>query len=254
MAPARVGFTAEGHQAYQFFFYHPDSVQNNLANLKSDMDGFFAHTGITIQFQAFAHLADFDNNLRSQKPAFQWVPEWYVEVYGKTLGLKPFLVAVRSGQSTYRKVLVSNKKSELGKNDLAGRTLAMTAMGPDRKKILDRILFSPNNIRSDKLTIVEVPKDSDALLALILFQVDFALVSEDNLREMSHLSTAVEQNVVQLLKTNPIPMPYLCYLEGSVEPEEVLRMKELFIGSERKQERKSFKEALQIDAWQPVSH
>lgn len=254
IAPAAMVIAIESQQTYQFFFYHPDSVQNNLSYLKSSMDSFFADTGIAVQFQPFAHLADFDSSIRTQKPAFQWVPEWYVEKYGEKLGLRPFLVTIHNGKSTYRKVLACNKRKRLDIADLSGRTLAMTSMGPDKEKILDRILFAPNNASSDRLSIVEVPKDSDALLALVLGQVDFALVSEDNLQELSRLSAAVKRNVVQLKKTKPISMPYMCYLEGAVNKEEVLKIKELFLRPDLKKSRMGVKEALQIDAWQPVSY
>lgn len=218
------------------------------------MDVFLAKAGLDLQFQPFAHIADFDANLRQQKPAFQWVPEWYVARYGKSLGLKPFLVAVRNGKSTYRKILVCSTRNRQNPSELNGKTMAMTTMGPDRREILKKILFTPLKINARGLTLVEVPKDSDALLALMLGQVDFALVSENNLGVLNRLSAAVERNVVQLEKTNPISMPFLCYREDAVEGDELDRMKNLFLLPPSQSGSGDLMEMLQIDAWQIVSH
>ncbi|MEW6429219.1 MAG: PhnD/SsuA/transferrin family substrate-binding protein [Thermodesulfobacteriota bacterium] len=238
----------------KFFFFHPDSAQNNLSQLKSQMDGLLSGAGLDLQFQPFNHFADFDTSLRQQKPAFQWVPEWYVAKYGEPLGLKRFLVAVRQGKSLYRKVLICSGRNRQNLQDLDGRTLAMTTLGPDGHIILRDILFTPLGLNDRGLTVVEVPKDSDALLALMLGQVDLALVGEDNLDVLRRLNGAVDRNVVQMERTLPLPMPVLCYRQDSVPEEELNRMKDLFLQSPSRSGGREFMEMLQIDAWQTIAH
>ncbi|MEW8209282.1 MAG: hypothetical protein AB2735_02400, partial [Candidatus Thiodiazotropha taylori] len=67
-----------GDDGLRFYYFNPDSPQNNLGRLKSDMESLLEGFDLAIEFQPFAHLTDFDSRVRSDRPAFVFAPHWYL--------------------------------------------------------------------------------------------------------------------------------------------------------------------------------
>ncbi len=91
------------------YYLNPDSPQGNLVQLKRTMDDFFAKANPPITFQPFAHLVDFEEQLKVNTPAFLFIPGWYLKNYGSELNLRPLITPVRKGINTY----VINMASEI---------------------------------------------------------------------------------------------------------------------------------------------
>ncbi len=242
-----------GNSLLNFFYYNPDSPQNNLGHLKQEMDSFLASFDEKIVFQPFAHFADFDRNVRLQRPAFQLLPDWYLKLYGSQLKLKPLLQPLRSGEASYRKVLLA-RSGQTTADSLAGRSLAMTPMGPRSAAILDTILFDEMDMNADRLNIVLVPKDSDALFALVLGQVSLALVASDNLKFIAARNPQLVKAVTVVRRSKPLPLPVLCYAEGTVSNEDLARFSKVFQESTCSEQCRNLMGMLRFDGWQTVTH
>jgi ABC-type phosphate/phosphonate transport system substrate-binding protein len=236
----------------RFYYFNPDSPQSNLGRLKREMDMFLARSASRVTFQPFAHLVDFHNNLKKKQPAFVLLPEWYLLEYGGELQLQPLLIPVRNGATSYRKVLLFRKDAPDGVQNIARHSLAMTSMGPKGEMLLNTILFSRLGVDASEVNIVVVPKDSDALFALALGQVDMALVAEENLERISRINPRIMQAVRPVIESDPIPRPILCYTKQTVPSGEVKKFKDMLLSAGNKAQ--LIMEMLQIDDWKNISH
>ena len=243
--------SADSHPA-ELLYYNPDSPQSNLSRLKRSMDNFLSRAEFPITFQPFAHLVDFENQFKGKPPAFVFVPQWYFKTYGVNLRLRPLLIPIRNGEPSYRKVLLGTRHTDLDFDHPPLPTLAMTPMGPDWDAILDEILFSARGTAVGKINAIIVPKDSDALFALALGQVDMALVVKENLDLIAKINPNILQSVRPLLESGAIPMPVLCFTEGVASTTDIQALMELFLNSKARESLLIIMEMLQINEWQAV--
>jgi hypothetical protein len=238
-----------------FYYFNPDSTQSNLTRLKEAMDAALTSGGLTCAFQPFVRLRDFEDKIGNDPPGFVFLPEWYLRQDGNLKKrFKPFLVPVRQGTSTYRKVLLVAADSDLTMEKLPGVTIAMTPMGQAGLSMLNEAIFAAHGLNCDKLTFVTTAKDSDALFALALRQVKAALVSMDNLAYIGRINPQIPKTVKTLAVSQPVPLPVLCYAQGIVPAEEVEKLKSLLLAGRQNENVAQIMEMLQIDAWQVYPH
>lgn len=238
----------------KLYFFNPDSAQSNLSRLKLEMEILFDRSGYPVSFQAFSYQTDFDAKIEEQQPKFLFAPEWYIKKYGRRLKIKPFLVPVYKGATTYRMVLLVVKNSQLTLDSLENLTLAMTSMGPDSRTFLNHVLFPKHFEKTCPFHPVIVPKSADALFALFLGHVDSALVAKEHLETFKKMMPRIVGGVRPLVLSKPIPMPMLCYSEELAAPKEVEIFKTVFIGEKNKGIRNKLSELLQIDEWQETAN
>ncbi len=211
------------------------------------MDTLLSASGFS--FQPFARFHDFDREVRSATPAFLFLPEWYLHQDGNHKRFKPFLIPVRQGTTTYRKVLLVADDSGLTTETLAGTTIAMTPVGEAGLALLDETIFQRIGLRGKELKFITTAKDSDALFALALRQVKAALVSQDNLEHVGRLNPRLLERVKILAVSDPLPLPVLCYVAGVVPPGGVEKMRQLLLAGKEGGKAARIMDMLQIDTW-----
>ncbi|MES9940088.1 MAG: hypothetical protein ABW104_01790 [Candidatus Thiodiazotropha sp. 6PLUC2] len=234
-----------GDSGLRFYYFNPDSPQNNLGRLKSDMEMLLRDFSISIEFQPFAHLNDFDQRVREDRPAFVFAPHWYLKRYVDELGFNPLLQAVRHQRNDYQKLLVSKRKGNSEFRKSGRKTLAMTSLGPDSKKLLSGILDASDLIDVDQVSIVEVPKDADAIFAAALGQVDVALVTQTNLKLFKSINPKLIDSLRVYSDFTPVDMPVLGYLDGAVTKEQSDQLIKFILSSQDS----TVMRTLQIDGW-----
>lgn len=232
-----------------FLYFNPDSIHNNLSGLKEAMDTFLSASGFAFSFQPFARFHDFDREVRSETSAFLFLPEWYLHQDGNDKRFKPFLIPVRQGSTTYRKVLLVASDSALTAEKLAGTTIAMTPAGQAGLAVLDEAIFRRIGLRGKELNFITTAKDSDALFALALRQVKAALVSQDNLEHIGSANPRILKTVKIIAVSEPLPLPVLCYVSGAVPASEVERMRKGFLAGKDGGKAAQVMKMLQIDGW-----
>lgn len=238
----------------EFYYFNPDSAQSNMGHLKLEMDTFFVQSGFKVSFQAFSYQTDLDVKIGEQRPQFLFAPEWYIKKYGRRLKIKPFLVPVYRGMTTYRKVLLVAKNSLITLDAINNRSLAMTSMGPDSEPFLKQILFSGSSKKSFSFHPVIVPKSTDALFALFLGHVESALVIKEHLKNLEKMLPRIIGGVRPLAVSKPIPMPMLCYSAELVDKTDMEKFKHVFLSEDNKTAQKKLLELLQIDGWQEITN
>lgn len=240
---------AAGADNKNFYYFNPDSSQSNLARLKKEMERFLNKKDLALNFQPFAKYHDFHREMEAGLPAFVFLPDWYYQQNKKNSKLKPLLQPLRNGLVTYRKILLTTQDSTLTLQGLSNKILAMTTMGNEAPDAVNRLLFNTFKIKSDSLNIIATPKDSDALFALAVRQVDAALVSENNLQRIGKINPRILQIVRPLAESQPIPMPILCTGNGKVLDKKVMKLKKIFLEAKYSDDSADLMEMLQIDAW-----
>ncbi|XCN72508.1 MAG: PhnD/SsuA/transferrin family substrate-binding protein [Candidatus Electrothrix aestuarii] len=243
------GACSAENNSIKFYYFNPDSAQSNLTRLKEVMEQFLQQNALPLDFQPFAKYHDFHREMARNKPAFVFLPEWYIQKNKGNYKLTPLLQAIRQGQKTYRKVLLTAKDSKLTVQSLHNKTLAMTSMGEDSSNILSNLF----KVAANSLNIIATPKDADALFALAMHQVDAALVSKNNLLKIGALNPRITDIVFPLAESKPIPLPLLCVVD-QVPNKKVMMLKKVFLDAKRSDESSNLMEMLQIDAWHNYSH
>jgi len=240
---------AQVAERIQFYYFNPDSIKSNLRQLKSNMDSVLQKNNIPAAFQPFAKFSDFNDNIRTQRPSLLYVPYWYFERYGKELKLRPLLTSLQDKKTNYQKKLITNINSKKSIGHLDHSSLAMTTMGPDSKSMLNNIVFSDNSINTKKFSIIEVPKDIDAIFAVALGQVDSALVSSINLQLLEKRNPRLTKSIRVIANTKPMTLPILCYLEGTLTEEKIKELRVQLKNTDNLEQ--SVAQVLGVDAWGP---
>jgi hypothetical protein len=248
-SPQLTGSAASAH----FFYFNPDSAQSNLSGLKQSMDTYLTAEGFTFSFQPFTRFRDFDRQVKEVNPALIFLPEWYLKQDGNDKKFKPFMIPVHKKVTTYRKVLLVTADSALTTAKLTGATMAMTPVGSAGMTMLNEAIFKANGINPDTLNVITTAKDSDALFALTLGQVNAALISEENLNSIGAINPQILKTVKTLAVSTPIPLPVLCYAEGAVAGADLDKLRKSLLAGKSNKDTARLMELLDIDAWQPPS-
>lgn len=242
--------SVSAQEPIDLFYFNPDSVQFNFSLLKKEVDQFFQSSDFEIRFQAFSHQADFDRLLMERRPALVLIPAWYFAQHGKDLALTPLLTPLNNGQPSYSKVLLVRSTALAKETDIAGKTVAATTMGPQTSEQLG--IFFSNGHRVDFSTshLITTPKDADALFALVLGQVDMAVVGKETIREVGGSNQKILAAVKEIIPSKPMPLPLLCITNGSMKQEEIERLRRTLVEGGNRKPRPSFMTMLQYDGWQ----
>lgn len=239
----------------EFYYFNPDSLQSNLGRLKAEMDLLFSREKIHIIFQPFAHFTDFDRKARQEQPTYLFLPSWYLVLNQKELHLRPLLTPSLKGERFYKKILIIAGNSDLSLQNITHQSLALTSIGPEKNKILNELLFSAHDIEAGQLNTVIVPKDTDALFALMLGQVDMALVVEENYKNIITINPRIAKTVKIIAETKPIPMPVLCFHGKKASTQDVEKIKRIFLNAVKAGGGEvSIMEMLNIDEWQTIKN
>ncbi|MEJ2619660.1 MAG: hypothetical protein P8163_05235 [Candidatus Thiodiazotropha sp.] len=236
---------AAGNDGLRFYYFDPDSPQNNLGRLKNDMESLLKDFDKNIEFQPFTHLTDFDARVRSDRPAYVFAPHWYHERYGDEISFIPLLQPVHHEQNSYRKLLVTRRHATDETNTPERLTLAMTTLGPGSKLLLASMLNSDSFVAFDQLSIVEVPTDADAIFAAALGQVDVALVSQANMKLFRTLNPRLIDSLQVISESTSVDLPVLGYIRGVVTTERAEALKKFILSSQTS----AVMRTLHIEGW-----
>lgn len=244
--------TVYGAAKFNFYYFNPDSVQSNFSQLTKGFSHFFNQHGVDASFQAFTQKGDFDRKVREERPALVLVPSWYFQQYGKALGLQPLLTSLENGRPNYTKVLLVRKSEPFTVQQLKGRTVAMTTMGPDTEGVLSNTFFRDQGVDFTAMNIIETPKDADALYALALGQVDAALVGRSTLETVGSANQNITAGIKEIAASAPVPMPLLCTLPGTMDAVRIAQLKQKFQDGGKDGSLPGYMKMLNINGWQNI--
>ena len=236
----------------KFYYFNPDSVQSNFSLLSRGFGNFLKQVGLDASFQAFSQKSDFDQRIKEIQPDLVLVPSWYFQQYGQSLGLTPLLTSLENGKPNYTKILMVRKAEPYTLDQLKGKTVAMTTMGPHTEELLSENYFKDQGVDFSAMNIIVTPKDADALYALALGQVDAALVGQATLNMVGSVNQRLLEATKELATSSPVPTPLLCALPGSADKAEVAKMKEMLLEDSDKGALPKHTDVLHINGWQKI--
>jgi len=191
-----------GDARADLLLYTPEWSPGNLGVLSAAVERYLSESDLDMEFQAFARYEDFLRELRQRDPDFLSAPAWVEDE--ERLALTALARPLRDGRPSYRKVLLVGP-SIVSTADLASASIALTAHGGD-DTVLESVLRSVD-VERDGVTVLPVPKDIDALLALGFGQVDAALVSTGQLAHLARVSPRTADRLKPLAVSGDIPFP-----------------------------------------------
>lgn len=164
------------------FFYNPETNINNFASLKISIDAHLAKFNQG-KFQPFDNKLVFEDFIAKQSDGVFMLSSWHYRQLQKKLLLKPILVGTSKGKATQRKILSVNQEIT-NLEQLHGKTIAVSGSKNYSASILKQIFAQQNGKILDDVTLLLVPKDIDALMAVGFGMASAALTSEKSLEKL----------------------------------------------------------------------
>jgi hypothetical protein len=193
-------------QGKTLYFYSPEFGPGNLSVLTEAVDVFFTDSGVKIQFQPFARLEDFRQEIKANPPTFVIAPKWVTEHECIDPSLTAIVQPLRGGATSGRRALMAGPSVESAKQIANGSVAAaVPATGGGREDV------SMGRFRADNPTVnvIPVPKDIDALLAVGFGQVDAAFVSLAQFEMLERVNPNLTANLREIGYSQESPFPRL---------------------------------------------
>ncbi len=198
----------ESPLAREMFFFSPDWRPSNINVVATALRQYIAEEGADLRFQAFDRHEDLMREVEARHPPFLQLPVWAAEDPNFPAKLTALSTPVLEGRSSYRKALMA-KSGITGLSSLADRSLAATVPGTNKGKSTAGLqkMLPGLPLSNGRISVIPVPKDIDALLALCFGQVDAALVTEVEYKKLLAVNPTITQGLITLTYTHDIPFP-----------------------------------------------
>lgn len=213
LATALPGRAGADRPAWVFHF-DPDTAPTDPGRFKAVVGAFLVKVDERLKFQPFRRRVDFERELTQREPSYLIVGLDYFRQNRNRLRLRPLLLPARRGKHSFQKVIITRLPS-LEPAALAGRSLAATAL---RSNEAFDSLLGPIGVARDRLRIVHVTKDVDAILALAFGQVDAAMVRPESIDRIRLVNPNAVAGLRTIYTTRPVFYPPLCQV-GTQTPE-----------------------------------
>ena len=194
----------------KIYFYNPEiNTARNLV-LKSTWDNYLHEAG-DYEFQPVDDEAEFIQLVQGQTNAAFIMAEWfYTSMFSSASADQNLDVAfqgARNGKDTYSKILVANKNTL----DFENITIACSGSKDRAKAILHSIYPELSAHQLNKLKVLLVPKDIDALMAVGYGLAEMALSTEVSLSKMSSLNETLYKDMIVVRESKPLKRSVLVF-------------------------------------------
>ncbi len=171
-----------GNDQVTIYFYSSEATTSRNTVMKSTFDEYFASHSAPTRFQPVADRDTFTGLFGKQPNSLYIMASWqYAQLAGSDQRAQPILIGEKNGKRTYQKLLIS-KQADL--NWSAPLTVA-TSIAPDvSRRLLQGMLPDANLSNLTHVSLLEVPKDVDALMAVRFGLAPAALTTDYNLAKM----------------------------------------------------------------------
>lgn len=194
-------------------FYSPETNINNFGTLKTEFDGFFAGVG-GHKFQPYGDRAAFEKALESGAGLFL-MSSWHYPQLAAKAAWQPTLIGQLREKFTQRHVLCA-KKGTVGMGALKGAKVASVGNKPFTMNLLADLLGAEHRALVPEQNVLPVPKDIDALLAIVFNTAQGAVVTEGGLDRLAKTNARQHEALAQLAKG---PERLLSIVAGPAQPD-----------------------------------
>lgn len=204
---------SETNPQTKIYFYNPEiNTASNLV-LKNAWD-LYLHNFGPYEFQPVDDENSFKQLVYEEQNAAFIMAEWFYSSYlkGKISDLEFVFQGRKHNQDTYRKILISNKRSL----DFESITIAASGTDARAREILKSIYPELSEDQLKKLNILLVPKDIDALMAVGYGLAEMALATEVGLYKIEQLNQNLFKDMIVLKESSPLKRSVLIFKSKSI--------------------------------------
>ncbi len=173
------------------YFYSSETNINNFKSLKMEFDSYLAQFG-PYEFQPFRDRDTFEAQLAEKKDCVVLLSSWHYDNIRDHYGLRPVLIGARNGKTSQKRLLVT--KGNTTHVDMVKIGQIASASSVDyTQTILLEMFHDPEMV--NKLKILAVPKDIDALMSLGFGMAKSAITTDYSLETLRKMNPALSQKI-----------------------------------------------------------
>jgi ABC-type amino acid transport substrate-binding protein len=184
------------------YFYNSETNIDNFATLKTNFDSYLSKQGGDYQFQPFNNMDKFEDTINDQKSSVYLLSSWHFNALQKRFPLKIAMIGSFKGSIVQRKVLCTKKDIV----DLSMLKAIKTIAGAGSESYIRSILQQITGEKYkeiESVTLVRVPKDIDALMAVGFGMADAAISSEASLTSLEKINPTQYKQLNRLSDSDP---------------------------------------------------
>ena len=247
----------KAHRIINIVLYNPDLTFAHIETFTTTVTNYLesrSNDDNELALEFFRKNEDLETYIAEESPSFAIFSSWYYVNNKKLYDANPLLIASKDHKTYYNKIIYVHKDSDIKQlEDLKGKTLALASSGKRDYLYLDKVIFKEEINSKSSLIVIAVPKDMDALLALVMQQVDAALVTAESYELLKESAPTYLEDIEAFYISPPIPMPILCTLEENISQETINHIQDVFLTMDENSLGIESMELLQIDKWIPFS-
>ncbi|MCP4399136.1 MAG: phosphate/phosphite/phosphonate ABC transporter substrate-binding protein [bacterium] len=173
------------------FFYSSESNINNFKSLKMEFDGYFAKFG-AYEFQPFSEKHTFEQQIDEQQNCLILLSSWHYNNIRDAFHLMPLLVGLRNGYAWQKRLLVASGEST-DLNALKSGQIASAGSIQYTRMLLNGMFGNSETV--EKLRILIVPKDIDALMSIGFGMAKAAITTDYSLEILAKMNPALYKKI-----------------------------------------------------------
>ncbi|MEW6159427.1 MAG: PhnD/SsuA/transferrin family substrate-binding protein [Verrucomicrobiota bacterium] len=167
-------------------FYSSETSVNNFRLLKEEFDSYLTRLGPYL-FQPFSQVETFETFVRDKKSSCSMVSSWHFKNLRERVALEPVLVGRLRDRTMQRRVLAVDK-SITSASLLKGEKIASASTEDYTRTLLRELLHEAIGADVASISVLKVPKDIDALMAVSFKMARAALTTESSLANLSQIN------------------------------------------------------------------
>jgi hypothetical protein len=168
------------------YFYSSETSINNFKSLKMEFDRYLSKLG-PYEFQPFSEREAFEQYVKDKKQCILLLSSWHYSKINKAYALTATLAGTRNGQKYQKRVLVTKDESVK-----TGRVASASSIEHTSSYL--RAMLKGKEI-IDKIQVLTVPKDIDALMSVGFGMSKMALTSGSALDELKKVNPTLHQKM-----------------------------------------------------------
>ncbi len=209
--------TAYADTKYTIYFYNPETNINNFASLKIEFDRYLSDYGL-FKFQPFSDRKTFEKFIAGKNDGVFLLSSWHYQSLARKLPIESVLVGVSEGKSMHRKILstkaryitsIDSLEDIINIDSLEGKSVASSGSEDYTRNILVQMLGEGKKNIVDSLKILTVPKDIDALMAVVFEMASLALTTEQGLTKLMSINLKQYGKLKHLVASKEILLPII---------------------------------------------
>jgi len=178
-------------QKTKIYYFNPDCGANMLQLSKTFNEIAVENAHGQFSLVPLPNMASLKNDYRSGPLIVS--SQYLVNDLAKPQ-MSSLLQASRNDKFYHNKILIG-RKGLIEKNGITGKTISITSLSMQTEEYVLEILFRGYKGQTNKTHLLSVPRDSDALLALVFNQVDGAFIEPETMNLLDQINPTIKEEL-----------------------------------------------------------